>query len=112
MPRDSNKTDYPQGFPEGFEVFASIDDPRDGGHIRLHKLKYSRQRIAGVDQGDHNALCGADPQRAEPVFKFKSFGNRMLSPDMGLGIRLISCLRGGNLRLKGGILPAVTAPRA
>ncbi len=36
MPRNPDKTDYSQGFPEGFEVFASIRDPRDGGHTLHH----------------------------------------------------------------------------
>ena len=36
MPRNPHKTDYSQGFPAGFEVFASISDPRDGGHTRHH----------------------------------------------------------------------------
>jgi hypothetical protein len=39
MPRNPDKTDYSQGFPEGFEVsevFASINDPRDGGHTLHH----------------------------------------------------------------------------
>jgi hypothetical protein len=36
MPRNPNKVDYSGGFPEGFEVFASIQDPRDGGNTRHH----------------------------------------------------------------------------
>jgi hypothetical protein len=36
MPRNPDKTDYSQGFPEGFEVFVSINDPRDGGHTLHH----------------------------------------------------------------------------
>ena len=36
MPRNPHKTDYSQGFPEGFEIFASISDPRNGGHTRHH----------------------------------------------------------------------------
>lgn len=36
MPRNPDKTDYSRGFPEGFEVFASIGDPRDGGHTCHH----------------------------------------------------------------------------
>lgn len=36
MPRNPDKTDYSQGFPEGFDVFASIKDPRDGGHTLHH----------------------------------------------------------------------------
>ena len=36
MPRNPDKTDYSQGFPVGFEVFASINDPRDGGHTLHH----------------------------------------------------------------------------
>ena len=27
MPRNPNKIDYSSGFPQGFEVFASIQDP-------------------------------------------------------------------------------------
>jgi predicted transposase YbfD/YdcC len=34
MPRNPNKIDYSGGFPEGFEVFSSIQDPRDGGNTR------------------------------------------------------------------------------
>ena len=34
IPRNPYKTDYSQGFPAGFEFFASISDPRDGGHTR------------------------------------------------------------------------------
>lgn len=34
MPRNPNKTDYSLGFPVGFESFASIPDPRDGGNTR------------------------------------------------------------------------------
>ncbi len=36
MPRNPNKIDYSSGFPKGFEVFASIQDPRDGGNTRHH----------------------------------------------------------------------------
>jgi hypothetical protein len=36
MPRNPDKIDYSQGFPEGFDVFASIKDPRDGGHTLHH----------------------------------------------------------------------------
>jgi predicted transposase YbfD/YdcC len=36
MPRNPNKTDFSLGFPEGFESFASIPDPRDGGNTRHH----------------------------------------------------------------------------
>ncbi len=36
MPRNPDKTDYSGGFPEGFEVFASISDPRNGGNTRHH----------------------------------------------------------------------------
>ncbi|NJM37849.1 MAG: transposase family protein [Akkermansiaceae bacterium] len=36
MPRNPNKIDYSGGFPPGFEVFASIQDPRDGGNSRHH----------------------------------------------------------------------------
>ena len=36
MPRNPNKPDYSQGFPEGFEAFASITDPRNGGNTRHH----------------------------------------------------------------------------
>lgn len=36
MPRNPYKIDYSQGFPEGFEVFATISDPRNGGHTRHH----------------------------------------------------------------------------
>lgn len=36
MPRNPDKTDYSGGFPAGFETFASIPDPRDGGHTLHH----------------------------------------------------------------------------
>lgn len=36
MPRNPNKIDYSGGFPPGFEVFAFIQDPRNGGHTRHH----------------------------------------------------------------------------
>ena len=36
MPRNPDKTDYSRGFPAGFEAFASIGDPRNGGHTRHH----------------------------------------------------------------------------
>lgn len=36
MPRNPNKTDYSHGFPEGFESFATIIDPRNGGNTRHH----------------------------------------------------------------------------
>ena len=36
MPRNPNKIDYSCGFPQGFEVFASIQDPRNGGNTRHH----------------------------------------------------------------------------
>lgn len=36
MPRNPNKTDYSAGFPAGFETFATISDPRDGGHTLHH----------------------------------------------------------------------------
>lgn len=36
MPRNPNKIDYSGGLPQGFEVFASIQDPRNGGNTRHH----------------------------------------------------------------------------
>lgn len=36
MPRNPNKTDYSGGFPAGFEAFATITDPRDGGNTLHH----------------------------------------------------------------------------
>lgn len=36
MPRNPNKTDYTGGFPAGFDAFATIADPRDGGHTLHH----------------------------------------------------------------------------
>jgi len=36
MPRNPNKIDYSAGFPEGFEIFSSINDPRKGGNTRHH----------------------------------------------------------------------------
>ena len=36
MPRNLNKTDYSGGFPEGFDIFTSIRDPRNGGNTRHH----------------------------------------------------------------------------
>ena len=51
MPRNPNKTDYSQGFPGGFEVFASINDPRDGGHTLHHFGEILFIAFAGV-------LCG------------------------------------------------------
>jgi predicted transposase YbfD/YdcC len=36
MPRNPNKTDYSGGFPAGFATFATISDPRDGGHTLHH----------------------------------------------------------------------------
>lgn len=36
MPRNPDKTDYSGSFPEGFEAFALIEDPRSGGNTRHH----------------------------------------------------------------------------
>ena len=36
MPRRPNKTDDSGGFPQGFGVFPSIHDPRNGGKARHH----------------------------------------------------------------------------
>lgn len=36
MPRNPNKIDYSQGFPEGFDAFCSLSDPRNGGATRHH----------------------------------------------------------------------------
>ena len=36
MPRNPNKTDYSGGFPANFDTFATITDPRDGGHTLHH----------------------------------------------------------------------------
>ena len=51
MPRNPDKTDYSKGFPEGFEVFASLCDPRDGGHTLHHFGEILFIAFAGV-------LCG------------------------------------------------------
>lgn len=32
MPRNPDKIDYSRGFPEGFEAFGSLRDPRNGGN--------------------------------------------------------------------------------
>jgi predicted transposase YbfD/YdcC len=36
MPRNPNKIDYSGGFPANFDAFASITDPREGGHTLHH----------------------------------------------------------------------------
>jgi hypothetical protein len=36
MRRNPSKTDYSGGFPAGFETFATLSDPRDGGHTLHH----------------------------------------------------------------------------
>ena len=36
MPRNPNKTDYTQSFPEGFDSFNELSDPRTGGHTKHH----------------------------------------------------------------------------
>lgn len=36
MPRNPDKTDYSVSFPAGFEAFALIEDPRNGGNTRHH----------------------------------------------------------------------------
>ncbi len=36
MPRNPDKIDYSGSFPEGFESFALIEDPRSGGNTRHH----------------------------------------------------------------------------
>ena len=51
MPRNPNKTDYSQGFPEGFESFRSIGDPRNGGNTRHHFGEILFMAFAAV-------LCG------------------------------------------------------
>jgi|GEM_PF-1338431 len=36
MPRNPNKIDFSKSFPEGFEIFQEIPDPRNGGHTLHH----------------------------------------------------------------------------
>jgi len=36
MPRNPDKIDYSGNFPEGFELFSEINDPRGSGHTRHH----------------------------------------------------------------------------
>jgi hypothetical protein len=36
MPRNPDKTDYSRGVPEGFEIFTSLTDTRNGGNTRHH----------------------------------------------------------------------------
>jgi hypothetical protein len=43
MPRNPNKIEYSGRFPEGFEVFASIPDPRDGGKASHRRRGVERQ---------------------------------------------------------------------
>ena len=52
MPRNPNKTDYSQGFPEGFQAFASIADPRTGGRTLHHFGEILFMALAAI-------LCGA-----------------------------------------------------
>lgn len=51
MPRNPNKTDYSQGFPEGFDAFCSLSDPRSGGNTRHHFGEILFMAFASV-------LCG------------------------------------------------------
>lgn len=52
MPRNPDKTDYSQGFPEGFETFASLEDPRTGGRTLHHFGEILFMAFAAI-------LCGA-----------------------------------------------------
>jgi predicted transposase YbfD/YdcC len=52
MPRNPNKTDYSKGFPEGFETFASLEDPRTGGRTLHHFGEILFMAFAAI-------LCGA-----------------------------------------------------
>jgi len=36
MPRNPDKIDYTGSFPEGFEIFSELSDPRGEGHTRHH----------------------------------------------------------------------------
>lgn len=36
MPRNPNKIDYSKGWPEGFEAFSQLEDPRGSGKTRHH----------------------------------------------------------------------------
>ena len=36
MPRNPNKIDDSGGFPEGFEAFSILEDPRTGHHKKHH----------------------------------------------------------------------------
>ena len=36
MPRNPDKIDYSRGFPEGFESFEVVEDPRVGGNKKHH----------------------------------------------------------------------------
>jgi len=51
MPRNPHKTDYSQGFPEGFDTFKTIVDPRKGGATRHHFGEILFMAFAAV-------LCG------------------------------------------------------
>jgi hypothetical protein len=52
MPRNPNKIDYSKGFPEGFETFAAIEDPRTGGRTLHHFGEIVFMAFAAM-------LCGA-----------------------------------------------------
>ena len=36
MPRNPNKIDYSEGWPEGFEAFSRLEDPRGSGKTMHH----------------------------------------------------------------------------
>lgn len=53
MPRNPNKIDYSASFPDGFDTFVVIEDPRTGNHKKHHFGEIMFMVITGM-------LCGMD----------------------------------------------------
>jgi hypothetical protein len=71
MPRNPNKIDYSGGFPQGFEVFASIQDPRNGGNTRHHfgEILFS---LACVIMVHRHTVVGAGKTRSQTCYYMSS----------------------------------------
>ena len=67
MPRNPNKIDYSNGFPEGFQAFSMLEDPRSGGNTKHHfgaiiLMAYTCV-LCGVENYEHmEEFCDANEE--------------------------------------------------
>ncbi len=101
MPRNPHNTDDSQGFSERFELFASIDDPRDGGHTLHHFGEIFFIAFVGVLCGvrSYELMEGFGEPRENWLRKWLKLPNGI--PCANTSSRIFQAMEGGQIAIDG-----------